>query len=42
MESACFRCGKESSEIELVKIKARGEEKWVCVKCLPALIHGGG
>lgn len=42
MESACFKCGKRSKVIELVKIETRGEEKWVCVKCLPALIHTKG
>ncbi|MFQ6050795.1 MAG: hypothetical protein ACE5K4_03805 [Candidatus Hydrothermarchaeota archaeon] len=36
----CLNCGNTSEEIPLIKCEVKGEQKWVCVKCLPVLIHG--
>jgi len=36
----CMSCGADSEERPLVVIEAKQEEKRVCVKCLPMLIHG--
>ena len=40
MENKCFMCEKSSHDKVLVKIEKAGEEKFVCVGCLPAVIHG--
>jgi len=39
---ACFSCGKPESDTVLLPCRKHGESLWVCVKCLPPLIHGGG
>jgi len=36
----CLNCDADSKDRPLVKIEINGEEKRVCVKCLPGLIHG--
>ncbi|MHA1166243.1 MAG: ATP-binding protein [Candidatus Hodarchaeales archaeon] len=33
-------CGVSEDERPLLPIKIKGESKWICVKCLPGLIHG--
>ncbi|MBI2864635.1 MAG: hypothetical protein HYX94_08760 [Chloroflexi bacterium] len=41
-QSRCLSCGVTSASRPLVQLEFRGEERWVCVRCLPILIHGGG
>ncbi|MCL5961088.1 MAG: hypothetical protein M1358_17580 [Chloroflexi bacterium] len=36
----CLSCGTTSAARPLVCLEFKGEEKWVCVRCLPMLIHG--
>jgi hypothetical protein len=36
----CYICGRTDEEAPIFPIKFRGEDKWVCAKCLPRLIHG--
>lgn len=38
----CFRCGTSESETVLIPCRSGGKSLWVCVRCLPPLIHGGG
>ncbi|UCD57132.1 MAG: ferredoxin [Candidatus Hydrogenedentota bacterium] len=38
----CFRCGNSENETVLMPCRKDGESLWICVRCLPALIHGGG
>ena len=40
MENKCFICEKDSHEKALVAIEKDWESKFVCVGCLPTLIHG--
>lgn len=36
----CFRCGASEAHAVLFPCRKQGESLWVCVKCLPPLIHG--
>ena len=36
----CFRCGNSEREAILFPCRKDGESIWVCIKCLPPLIHG--
>lgn len=36
----CFSCGADSRSRPLLSCLHQGEPKWVCVRCLPMLIHG--
>ena len=36
----CFRCGNSEEEAVLIPCRHEGESRWVCVRCLPPLIHG--
>ena len=36
----CSLCGKTSQEIPLLRGEQKGQPMWVCVHCLPMLIHG--
>jgi hypothetical protein len=40
MEHKCLNCGIESEQVILLSCEHRGELVFVCVKCLPVLIHG--
>jgi len=40
MENKCLNCGVTSKERVLFLCEYKGEELYVCVKCLPAFIHG--
>jgi predicted SprT family Zn-dependent metalloprotease len=40
MEHKCLNCGATSNQIVLISCEHKGEELYVCVKCLPVLIHG--
>lgn len=37
----CFVCGVKSEERVLLECVHEGDSKYVCVRCLPPLIHGG-
>jgi Fe-S-cluster-containing hydrogenase component 2 len=36
----CFRCGNSEREAILFPCRKDAESIWVCIKCLPPLIHG--
>ncbi len=40
-EKKCFNCGNTSKDAPLLMLEIAEEEKRVCVRCLPWLIHGG-
>jgi MinD superfamily P-loop ATPase len=40
MTQTCMSCGRSEMEAPLLPVRTKGESAWVCVKCLPALIHG--
>lgn len=40
VEEACFRCGAGEENTVLFPCRTKGESRWVCVRCLPPLIHG--
>lgn len=39
-KNKCFLCNETSDSRVLLKCEDEGNEKWVCVACLPPLIHG--
>lgn len=36
----CMICGTSEDNRTLLKARSKGEKGWVCVGCLPGLIHG--
>lgn len=40
METRCFVCDAEEKERVYFRCVHEGEEKFVCARCLPVLIHG--
>ncbi len=40
MKTKCFVCGTEDPERVYLPCVQKGEEKFVCTRCLPMLIHG--
>jgi hypothetical protein len=36
----CFNCKRSEDEEKLLQFRHKGEDNFVCVKCLPMLIHG--
>jgi NAD-dependent dihydropyrimidine dehydrogenase PreA subunit len=40
IQQTCFSCGRSEMDAVLFPCRNKGESTWVCVKCLPALIHG--
>ncbi len=38
--SECIVCHCDSQERPLIPLLSKGENQWVCVGCLPMLIHG--
>lgn len=36
----CFLCGDDDAAVSLLPVRRRGRNEWVCVHCLPRLIHG--
>jgi NAD-dependent dihydropyrimidine dehydrogenase PreA subunit len=36
----CFRCGADEGAAVLFPCRHQGKSQWVCVRCLPPLIHG--
>ncbi len=39
-EKQCFLCSATSHKAPLLACEHQGQAKWVCVRCLPVLIHG--
>jgi len=37
---ACFNCGVDEDHTPLLPVRQQGRSEWVCMRCLPALIHG--
>ena len=37
---ACLKCGTPAPKTTLLPCLHKGEEKYICVRCLPMLIHG--
>lgn len=37
---SCSLCGLGEDAKVLIPIREKGDSKWVCVSCLPGLIHG--
>jgi MinD superfamily P-loop ATPase len=40
MTQKCFTCGRSEMDSPLLPVRTEGTSTWVCVKCLPQLIHG--
>jgi NAD-dependent dihydropyrimidine dehydrogenase PreA subunit len=40
LRETCFRCGAGEEAAVLFPCRYQGESRWVCVHCLPPLIHG--
>jgi MinD superfamily P-loop ATPase len=40
MAQTCFNCGRSEMDSPLLPVRTEGTSTWVCVKCLPQLIHG--
>jgi len=40
LEESCFRCGATEETAVLFPCRHQGRSQWVCVRCLPPLIHG--
>lgn len=40
MELKCYSCGAEGTDNVYLNCVHEGQEKLVCVRCLPTLIHG--
>ncbi len=40
IQQTCMNCGRGENDAVLFPARYQGDSKWVCVKCLPALIHG--
>jgi DNA-directed RNA polymerase subunit M/transcription elongation factor TFIIS len=36
----CFMCGASEEQAVLLQARKEGSLFWVCVRCLPILIHG--
>ncbi len=39
-EKQCMVCGYHGEDRALLACEFKGESGWVCVRCLPPLIHG--
>jgi NAD-dependent dihydropyrimidine dehydrogenase PreA subunit len=39
-EPACFSCKCDDTLVALLPVRMHGRSEWVCVRCLPRLIHG--
>ncbi len=40
-ERACLLCGAKSDDRVLLCAEQKGKTVWVCVRCLPKLVHPG-
>ena len=41
-KNVCTNCGTGSEERLLISCEHKGAPVWVCARCLPIFIHGGG
>lgn len=41
MKATCFLCNISDKDRVLLPCRHEGADKYVCVRCLPVLIHGG-
>lgn len=39
-DARCGQCGTESDRVVLLPCRYEDRDDWVCVRCLPMLIHG--
>jgi len=39
-KKVCFVCGNDEDANVLLPCRTEGKDLWVCVRCLPPLIHG--
>jgi NAD-dependent dihydropyrimidine dehydrogenase PreA subunit len=39
-EPECYLCGADDDVAALLPVRRQGRSEWVCVHCLPRLIHG--
>jgi hypothetical protein len=39
-ETKCFVCGTAEDDSVFLPCRKEGKDLWVCVRCLPPLIHG--
>ena len=39
-KESCFMCGTDENQSVLLQARKEGDVFWVCVHCLPILIHG--
>ncbi|MBW2146563.1 MAG: hypothetical protein JRG73_03845 [Deltaproteobacteria bacterium] len=39
-KQSCFMCGTDENQAVLLQARKEGDAFWVCVHCLPVLIHG--
>jgi hypothetical protein len=39
-KTKCFVCGADAQDVVYIHCVHQGQEKLVCVRCLPVLIHG--
>jgi hypothetical protein len=35
----CLNCENKDENIPLIAVRTSGKEKWICVQCLPIIIH---
>jgi len=40
INETCSICSNTEDDAPLIPIRTKGESKWICVRCLPTLIHG--
>ncbi len=40
IQEKCFRCGAEERQAVLIPCRFQGKSQWLCLRCLPPLIHG--
>lgn len=40
IDHKCLNCSSTSDDRPLIVCEFKGKESWVCVRCLPVLIHG--
>ena len=40
VNAKCMSCGADSTTRPILSCMYKNEPKWVCVRCLPMLIHG--
>jgi len=40
IQEKCFRCGADERSAVLLPCRFQGKSQWLCLRCLPPLIHG--